>query len=72
MFPDSLERPPSFHPARYTLEDQQRAQAVSAASETGPIQSDDVREWARRQGYDVAPRGRIPGAVLDAYKQAHR
>jgi len=27
-----------------------------------------VREWARDQGYEVSARGRIPGAILDAYK----
>jgi hypothetical protein len=26
-----------------------------------------VREWARENGYDVSSRGRIPGAILDAY-----
>ncbi|MFI9046066.1 histone-like nucleoid-structuring protein Lsr2 [Streptomyces sp. NPDC053427] len=73
LFPDSLlESPPSFHPASYTPEDRRRAHAINTAPATGPINSEDIREWARRQGYDVAPRGRIPGAVLDAYEQAHR
>lgn len=26
-----------------------------------------VRAWARENGYDVSSRGRIPGAILDAY-----
>ncbi|WHU49340.1 Lsr2 family protein [Gordonia sp. L191] len=30
-----------------------------------------VREWAAGNGYDIAPRGRIPGAVLEAYHEAH-
>ena len=30
-----------------------------------------VREWAASNGYDIAPRGRIPGAVLEAYDAAH-
>lgn len=30
-----------------------------------------VREWAARNGYDIAPRGRIPRAVLEAYDAAH-
>lgn len=30
-----------------------------------------VREWATRNGYDIAPRGRIRGAVLEAYDAAH-
>ncbi|WP_039824893.1 histone-like nucleoid-structuring protein Lsr2 [Nocardia testacea] len=29
-----------------------------------------VREWARRHGHDVPARGRIPSAVLDAYRHA--
>ncbi|MEU4841851.1 histone-like nucleoid-structuring protein Lsr2 [Nocardia testacea] len=29
-----------------------------------------VREWARRNGHDVPARGRIPSAVLDAYRRA--
>ncbi|MGS2589331.1 Lsr2 family DNA-binding protein [Streptomyces hebeiensis] len=28
------------------------------------------RAWAREQGFDVPDRGRIPAAVIDAYKQA--
>lgn len=28
----------------------------------------DIREWARQHGYDVADRGRIPGAVVEAFE----
>jgi hypothetical protein len=30
-----------------------------------------VREWARANGYDVSDRGRVPGAVMQAYDGAH-
>lgn len=29
-----------------------------------------VREWARAQGMDIAPRGRIPSSVLQQYRAA--
>jgi hypothetical protein len=31
-------------------------------------QSAAVREWAQRNGYEVSKRGRLPRAVLDAYR----
>ena len=31
----------------------------------------DVREWARKNGYDVSERGRISAAVQEAYAAAH-
>lgn len=31
----------------------------------------DVRIWAIEHGYDVGERGRIPAAVVDAYRSAH-
>ncbi len=30
-----------------------------------------VREWARANGFQVSDRGRVPGAVQEAYDQAH-
>jgi len=33
-------------------------------------QSAEIREWARKCGYEVARRGRIPAEVLDAYRAA--
>lgn len=30
-------------------------------------ESNAIREWAAQNGYTVAPKGRIPQAVLDAY-----
>jgi hypothetical protein len=31
-----------------------------------------IREWARANGHDIADRGRIPAAVLEAYDDAHQ
>ncbi|HEU0102573.1 MAG TPA: Lsr2 family protein [Mycobacteriales bacterium] len=31
----------------------------------------DIREWARAHGHQVNERGRLPGAVIAAYDQAH-
>lgn len=36
-----------------------------------PEQLESIRAWARRNGYRVADRGRVPAAVLDAYQAAH-
>lgn len=30
-----------------------------------------IREWARANGLKVSERGRIPGAVMDAWQEAH-
>ncbi|MFG7946299.1 hypothetical protein DEH18_29775 [Streptomyces sp. NHF165] len=38
---------------------------------TGPVPLGEVRQWARENGYDVPDRGRVPGFVLDAWKDAH-
>ena len=34
-------------------------------------QSADIRNWARRSGYEVASRGRIRAEVVDAFRAAH-
>jgi hypothetical protein len=34
-------------------------------------QSAEIRNWARRSGYEVASRGRIPADVVDAFRAAH-
>lgn len=31
-----------------------------------------VREWAKKQGYEVSDRGRLPGNIMDAYYDAHQ
>ena len=39
----------------------------SAGNGTAP----ELRSWARAQGYQVGTRGRMPAAVLAAYREAH-
>lgn len=41
------------------------AAAQSAAADREQNQA--IREWARKNGYQVSERGRIPAEVLDAY-----
>jgi len=31
----------------------------------------DVRDWARRNGYDVGDRGRVPSDIMAAYEKDH-
>lgn len=31
----------------------------------------DIREWAAASGYEVAPRGKLPAEVVEAYRAAH-
>lgn len=33
--------------------------------------TDDLRAWARANGYDVKDRGRVPAEVVAAYEAAH-
>lgn len=35
------------------------------------LELDMIRFWATERGYTVAPHGRIPQAIKDAYKHAH-
>lgn len=34
-------------------------------------QNQAIREWARKQGFEVSDRGRIPSNVTEAYHQQH-
>jgi hypothetical protein len=49
--------------------------ATPATSPTRPSanreQTRAIRDWARRNGFDLADRGRIPANILDAFDQAH-
>jgi hypothetical protein len=36
----------------------------------GSVKASDVREWANNNGENLAPRGRIPGYVMDRYRAA--
>ena len=34
-------------------------------------QTKAIREWAKKNGYELADRGRIPANVIDAFEEAH-
>lgn len=37
----------------------------------GSAETAVIREWAQENGHKVSERGRIPGAIIDAYRAAH-
>ncbi|MGW3208989.1 Lsr2 family DNA-binding protein [Streptomyces sp. NPDC001135] len=39
---------------------------------TPPANTDEIRNWARANGYEVPMRGRIPAEVRQAWEQAHQ
>lgn len=39
---------------------------------TREVDSEAVRKWARETGLDIAPRGRVPQTVIDAYERRPR
>jgi hypothetical protein len=46
----------------------------STTRRTSPSTTEDlsvIREWARKNGYDINARGRIPFSVMDAFTKAH-
>lgn len=36
-----------------------------------PEQLQHMRDWGRKHGFTVSDRGRLPGALVDAYDEAH-
>jgi hypothetical protein len=46
-----------------------RGGRAAARSDREQVQA--IREWARRNGHKVSDRGRIPGAIVDAYNAEH-
>lgn len=38
---------------------------------TGQQDFGAVREWAKKNGYSVSDRGRVPASVMEAYEAAH-
>jgi hypothetical protein len=42
-----------------------------ASSSSSGVDTADVREWARKNGYKVSERGRISAEVMEAYQAAH-
>ncbi|MCQ4212589.1 Lsr2 family DNA-binding protein [Streptomyces longispororuber] len=70
LFPDSLlAQGASFTPAPPPGPGQASARVTTAAS--GAMDSHVIRAWAREHGYDVPERGRIPGSVISAWKEAN-
>jgi len=47
-----------------------RGRARTAPSR-GAVSTQEVREWARSQGIEVADRGRIPGDLVARFQAAH-
>jgi hypothetical protein len=52
-----------------------RTAATSTRASTGSGRSKDqlaaIREWAIKEGYEVSPRGRIKGEIIDAFDATH-
>ncbi len=42
-----------------------------AATRADREQTQAIREWARANGHDVKPRGRVPATIVEAYNAAH-
>jgi hypothetical protein len=43
---------------------------ISVRTAVGREQTKAVREWARRNGYDVSSRGRLHASIIEAYNEA--
>ena len=41
---------------------------ASPGGSTSRAESAAMRDWARRRGYEVADRGRLPADIVDAYR----
>jgi hypothetical protein len=37
----------------------------------GREQTQAIRDWARQNGYTISDRGRVPGAIISAFDEAH-
>jgi hypothetical protein len=48
---------------------QRGPQAARSGSKRADL--NDIRTWARKQGWDVSDRGRVPADVVAAYDEAH-
>jgi hypothetical protein len=44
----------------------------SSSSRRDPAYLAEVRAWARKKGYEVAERGRVPAAILEEYDATGR
>jgi hypothetical protein len=41
-----------------------------SATTTGHEQAQAIRDWARRNNFEVSDRGRIPGSIIEAFEAA--
>lgn len=54
-----------------------RPQAAKSAASSGgrggaKAPTSEIRAWAKKEGYEVSDRGRIPADVIEAYNKAKR
>lgn len=47
-----------------------RATKPQSADSNAPGEASVIREWAKAKGVELSNRGRIPGNVIDAYREA--
>jgi hypothetical protein len=47
------------------------ARTGAARPKSDPAELQRIREWARENGHDVSDRGRVSGAIREAYDAAH-
>ncbi|WP_228978582.1 histone-like nucleoid-structuring protein Lsr2 [Streptomyces sp. DH12] len=67
MFPrDLLHQGVSFSPSPQRI-----GMAETAPRQPAAIDTAAVRRWARDHGHNLPERGRIPGPIIEAWKQAH-
>jgi hypothetical protein len=57
--------------ARRTGGRAKRGAKVKSAPATDREQTRAIRNWARKNGFDLSDRGRIPGNVIEAFETAH-
>lgn len=49
-----------------------RSHKARTASPVAKPTNADVRAWARQAGLSISERGRVPGSVMAAYRDAHK
>jgi Lsr2 len=54
------------------LEKSRPADKKRLSSTTGDGSQSAIRQWAKSQGLEVPPRGRIPTEVVEKYEAAHK
>jgi hypothetical protein len=47
------------------------ANSAAGRRRTGQTDYAPIREWAKKNGYDVSERGRVSASILEAYEAAH-